>query len=354
MEERAKVNIEKLAELPGLLLAWYDENARDLPWRRDREPYRILVSEIMLQQTRAEAVKAYYVRFIEALPTISALARCGKEQLFKLWEGLGYYNRARNLQKAAQKIEFELDGRFPNTYEGLRALPGVGPYTAGALASICFELPCPAVDGNVLRILSRIAGISAPVDLPATKQSAAEALALLYPAQRRGDFAQSLMELGATVCLPNGAPKCGACPAALLCFARENGAVAHFPVKSGKKPRRVENHTVLLLVCGDELALRRREGDGLLGGLWELPNAPGSLDAQHALDLAAEWGAKPLKLTRQFSRAHIFTHIRWEMTCYVMECCVRSPRFVWADRARLEKDYALPSAFRKLLEGLYD
>ena len=336
------------------LTRWYDQNARDLPWRHTRDPYKILVSEVMLQQTRVKAALGYYLRFIDACPDVYALSRLPEDELMKLWEGLGYYSRARNLKKAASAVAETWNGVFPADYQKLLSLPGVGPYTAGAVGSIAFGLKEPAVDGNVLRILSRIAGISAPVDLPATKQSAAEALALLYPAQRRGDFAQSLMELGATVCLPNGAPKCGACPAALLCFARENGAVAHFPVKSGKKPRRVENHTVLLLVCGDELALRRREGDGLLGGLWELPNAPGSLDAQHALDLAAEWGAKPLKLTRQFSRAHIFTHIRWEMTCYVMECCVRSPRFVWTDRAGLEKDYALPSAFRKLLEGLYD
>lgn len=352
--ERIQVNIEGLAALPGLLLAWYGENARDLPWRRDREPYRILVSEIMLQQTRAEVVKNYYPRFLEALPTLGALARCGEGTLLKLWEGLGYYSRARNLQKAAQKIEFGLGGRFPDTYEGLRELPGVGPYTAGALASICFDLPVPAADGNVLRIMSRIAGFDAPIDLPAAKQSVTDALAAIYPESRRGDFTQSLMELGAVVCLPNGAPKCGACPAAELCFAKRNNAIARLPVKSRKQPRRVEDRTVLLLVCEGRIALRRREGEGLLGGLWELPNVPGALDAQAVLDLAAQWETEPLALTRRFSRAHVFTHIRWEMTCCAVECGARSHSFVWADRGELEREYALPSAFRKLLEGLYD
>ncbi|HWQ58227.1 MAG TPA: A/G-specific adenine glycosylase [Clostridia bacterium] len=337
------------ARLSGLLIAWYDENARDLPWRRDRDPYRVWISEIMLQQTRAEVVKDYYVRFLAALPTARALADADEQTLMKLWEGLGYYGRARNLQKAARAIVNDLGGLFPETYEGLRALPGVGPYTAGALASICFELPTPAVDGNVLRVVSRIAGIGEPINAPEVKERVTKTLAALYPAARRGDFTQSIMELGATVCLPNGAPRCCVCPAEGICYARTHGAAVDFPVKSQKKERRAERRTVLLLACGEKTAIRKREREGLLGGLWELPNTPGELDAQGALDLAATWGAKPVAVTKSFRRMHIFTHVAWEMTCFSIECAEESPLFVWTSNAELESVYALPSAFRKLL-----
>lgn len=341
--------IELDPRLPAMLLTWYTKNARDLPWRRDNAPYHVWISEIMLQQTRAEVVRGYYARFIEAVPTIDALASLDGDALLKLWEGLGYYSRARNLQRTAKLVVDEYGGHFPDTYGALRKLPGVGPYTAGAIASICFDAPTPAVDGNALRITARIAGIHEPMDTPAMHRRVARALAAVYPEKRRGDFTQSLMELGATLCLPNGAPKCEACPVATVCYARQNNATADLPVRRAKKGRRTEQITVLALSCEGTLAIRRRAGSGLLAGLWELPNVQGELDAQGALDLAARFGAKPVCIEKAIRRTHVFTHIQWDMTCYSIECAARPEGFVWADGASLADKYALPSAFSKLL-----
>lgn len=332
-------------KLPELLLAWYDENARPLPWRRDREPYHIFVSEIMLQQTRAEVVRAYYLRFLGALPDLAFLAGADEEVLLKLWEGLGYYRRARNLQKAARFILEECGGRFPETAAALQRLPGVGPYTAGALASICFEEPAPAVDGNVLRIISRIAGIFEPMDTAPMNARVRKALAAIYPPARRGDFTQALMELGATVCLPNGALKCALCPVGGLCFAKAENAALALPVKTEKKARRTEMRTVFYLDCRGEIALRKRAPNGLLAGLWELPNIEGALGAQAALELAGAWGVAPQAMLRSAERTHVFTHVRWEMTCYYIGCAQKNDAFTWADRAALAQTYALPSAF---------
>ena len=212
-----------LKQLPSLLLPWFARHRRELPWRRDKEPYHVWLSEIMLQQTRVEAVRGYYERFLERLPTVGALARAEENELLKLWEGLGYYSRVRNLQKAAQCIVDEYGGVFPRTYDEIRALPGIGPYTAGAICSICFELPTPAVDGNVVRVLSRFLADDAPVTDERVKRETARRLAEVYPRGHCGDFTQALMELGATVCLPNGAPLCESCPLRELCRAHLAG-----------------------------------------------------------------------------------------------------------------------------------
>ena len=246
---------KQYASLPGALLPWFRENARDLPWRRDREPYHVWLSEIMLQQTRVEAVRGYYLRFLEALPTVAALAETDEGALLKLWEGLGYYSRARNLQKAARVIVSEHGGRFPEDFDAIRALPGVGPYTAGAIASICFEQPRAAVDGNVLRVLSRITECGEPVDLPEVRADFTARLERVYPAGSCGAFTQSLMELGATVCTPRS-PRCESCPCAAFCLARERGTAAALPARLPKKDKRVEERTVFLLRCGDRLGLR--------------------------------------------------------------------------------------------------
>lgn len=336
--------------LAVLVPEWYAKNARALPWRHDCDPYRVWVSEIMLQQTRAEVVRGYYVRFLDALPTVEALAEADEEKLLKLWEGLGYYSRARNLQKAARMIVYECGGRFPATREGLLALPGVGPYTAGAIASICYRLPCAAVDGNVLRLAARIAGIAEPIDTPRMKADIAAALEAIYPVERCGDFTQGLMELGATICLPNGAPLCAACPMNGVCFAFRSGAVSRFPFKRKKKSRRAEARSVFLLLHNGCVALRRRDARGLLAGMWELPNVQGECTAQEALDLASQWGARPAAIVKSVMRTHVFTHIRWEMTCFYIECASQPDRFVWADRSALEETYALPSAFRMFID----
>lgn len=339
--------MEKLPQqLPERLLEWYAAGHRDLPWRRDREPYHVWLSEVMLQQTRVEAVKGYYRRFLAELPDIPALAACPPDRLAKLWEGLGYYSRMRNLQNAAQVIVSAHGGVFPREYDAIRALPGVGDYTAGAIASICFGLPEPAVDGNVLRVLSRVTDDAAPVTDAAVKREYAARLREIYPAGRCGDFTQSLMELGATVCGPNSQPQCALCPLASLCLARANGTALLRPVKAPKKEKRTEEKTVFILRCGTRIAVRRRPEQGLLAGLWELPNVDGKCSAQQALAQAERWGVHPRELCRSSEKTHIFTHIRWELRGFYIECAEAAPLFTWIDPARFRQDIALPTAFR--------
>lgn len=338
---------EKLGEK---LCMWYDAGHRELPWRQDREPYHVWLSEIMLQQTRVEAVKGYYARFLSELPTIRALADCPPDRLTKLWEGLGYYSRVWNLQKAAKVIMDEHGGAFPETYEAVRALPGVGDYTAGAICSICFERPTPAVDGNVLRVLSRVMEDSAPVTNQKTKTAYREALLPLYEAGSRGKLTQALMELGAMVCVPNGAPKCEICPLRDVCLANAHGTWEKYPVKEAKKAKREEEKTVFYLTCDGCLAVRKRESKGLLAGLWELPNVEGKLDAAQALLFAEKAGCEPAELLKSVERVHVFTHIIWRMRCYYIVCKEKSPEFVWADAERRKTDVALPTAFRMFVE----
>ena len=338
--------MEKLPrQLSQRLLEWYAAGHRDLPWRRDREPYHVWLSEVMLQQTRVEAVRGYYRRFLAELPDIPALAACPPDRLAKLWEGLGYYSRMRNLQKAAQVIVSEYGGVFPREYAQIRALPGVGDYTAGAVASICFGQPEPAVDGNVLRVLSRVMDDAAPVTDAAVKREYAARLREIYPPGRCGDFTQSLMELGATVCGPNGQPRCGECPLASLCLANARGTALLRPVKAPKKDKRTEKKTVFILRCGTRIAVRRRPEKGLLAGLWELPNLEGMCTAQEALAQAERWGVHPRELCRSSEKTHIFTHIRWEMRGFYIECAEAAPVFTWVDPARFRQDIALPTAF---------
>ena len=324
--------MDQLKELPIPLLLWYRENARVLPWRSHPTPYRVWVSEIMLQQTRVAAVLDYYRRFLEALPTVADLAAVPEDALMKLWQGLGYYSRARNLQRAARQIMEEQGGIFPSTYEEIRALSGVGDYTAGAISSIAFGLPVPAVDGNVLRVAARVTGDEGDIAAPATKKRVTAALAEIIPLDAPGDFNQAMMELGATVCLPNGAPLCDLCPARAFCTARLTGRTGQLPVKAAKKARRVEERTVFLIFHENRVALRRRPGRGLLAGLWEYPN-----ELSPAGDALARWGIAPASLRSAGTGKHIFTHIEWRMSALAVEA--GSPAlpegWVWADRAAL-------------------
>ena len=272
------------------LLGWYDKNARKLPWRDNPTPYRVWVSEIMLQQTRVETVKPYFERFVREVPDVTALAAVPEDRLLKLWEGLGYYSRARNLQKAAKMVLEEYGGTLPAEPKELRKLPGVGEYTAGAISSIAYGRPEPAVDGNVLRVLARLKADGRDVRNPAVKRGEAEELRKIYPQERCGAFTQALMELGATVCLPNGAPLCGSCPLAGLCEGLRTGRAASLPVLLPKPPRRIEERTVFLLLCGGKAALQKRPETGLLAGMWEFPCAPEKLSAQKARETLATWG----------------------------------------------------------------
>ena len=350
MEKQRKNQLE---DMVAPLLDWYAQNARALPWRRDREPYHVWVSEIMLQQTRVEAVRGYYARFLAALPDIETLANCPEERLMKLWEGLGYYQRARNLQKAAQEVMARYGGVFPGEYAAIRALAGIGDYTAGAIASICFGKATPAVDGNVLRIMARLTDCHAEVDSPAVRRDFCARLQKVYPADAAGAFTQALMELGACLCVPR-VPRCLACPVREYCEGFALGTHAALPVRKAKRARRVETRTVFLLYTEEKLALQKRPQEGLLAGMWELPASLGALSAEQALSQARAWGLDPVTIEKTLHHVHVFTHIEWHMTCHVIGVAKETGAFTWATREALGEAYALPSAFRPFLADFLD
>ena len=338
---------QQLKALSPPLLAWYDAHRRRLPWRETVTPYRTWVSEIMLQQTRVTAVLPYFDRFMTALPTVEALAAAPEEQLLSLWQGLGYYSRARNLQKAAQVI-VQHGGAFPQTYEGLTALPGIGDYTAGAIASIAFGQPIPAVDGNALRLTARLTGCAENVLEPKTRQRFRQWLTAVIPHDRPGAFNQALMDLGAMVCLPNGDPLCGDCPLRGFCAACEKGLQRQLPVREKKTAKRTEHLTVFLLRQNGAAALRQRPPKGLLAGLWEFPNVSGTLTEQQAAAQLAQWGITPHKWEKKAADKHIFTHIIWEMTVYTVTVQGEGPPdWVWRPDGERE-NYPIPTAFGKL------
>lgn len=345
--------VDQLDMLPRLMLPWYEANRRDLPWRKDREPYHVWLSEIMLQQTRVEAVKGYYARFLAALPTVADLAKCDDDALYKLWEGLGYYSRVRNLKKAAQVVMERYGGSFPREHGQVLALPGIGAYTAGAICSICYDQPTPAVDGNVLRLYARLTDDHAPIDLPATKQSVTQALAAVYP-REAGSFTQALMELGATLCGPGRKPECGSCPCREICLGCARGTAEALPMKTPKREKRQEDRTVFILRSGDRYALERRPGKGLLAGLWQFPNVPGHLDTAAALAAVEAMGLRPREIHREVYRRHIFTHIQWNMKGIYLEAAEPSGVFQWFTEVEIENQAALPTAFRLFWEERED
>ncbi len=326
------------------LLGWFYENRRTLPFREDPTPYHIWISEIMLQQTRMTAVLPYYDRFIRELPDPAALAACDTDRLHKLWEGLGYYSRADNLKKAASVICDQYGGELPGDHQALLALPGIGPYTAGAIASISFGIPVPAVDGNVLRVFARLYNDRADITQSVTKARMTERVAEEIPTDRAGDFNQALMELGARVCVP-GEPKCDGCPLSEVCGAYAAGTAAYLPAKAEKKPRRIEEVTVLLVRSPAGWLLQRRPSSGLLKNMWQ----PWTLEAQldktaasellHTLCPGGRLG-EPLPPAK-----HVFSHIEWHISGWLAESdAVPLPEgYLWADSMA---DYAIPNAFR--------
>ena len=342
-------------EAVGLLLEWYRAHARDLPWRHTRDPYHILVSEIMLQQTRAETVKPYYARFLDQLPTVRDLADADEQTILKLWEGLGYYSRVRNLQRAAQAVVHEHGGIVPSDFNALLSLPGVGRYTAGAVASIAYDIPVPAVDGNVLRVCARLMGCEDDVLLPATKTVIEQAIAPVVPSTGAGDFNQSLIELGATVCLPNTEPRCTDCPVRLLCVAAREGRTTELPVRNARTSRKIEQMTVLVVRARDDegavrYAIRQRPARALLGGLYELPHFDGHGEVAdvEAYLLSAGLSAHSVRLLPD--ARHIFTHKEWRMRGYEVEVSdtdrADAPAdWLWVTARDVESIYAIPSAF---------
>lgn len=335
-----------LERIPAPLLLWYREHKRDLPWRRESSPYTTWLSEIMLQQTRVEAVRGYFERFVKALPDVYALAACDEDKLLKLWEGLGYYSRARNLQKAAKQIVEEYGGVFPTEPDELKKLAGVGDYTAGAIASIAFGKRAPAVDGNVFRVLSRLMRNPTPIDEPKYRTYLEERLKEVYPDEGRdcADFTQSLMELGATVCKPTS-PTCYACPLAGQCRANLGGVQTEYPVKKEKPPKREEQLFVFLIETPQGLCVRKRE-QGVLKGTYEFPSAIATvgLTPEKVLN---DWGMSAFTVCGEQQFTHIFTHIRWEMLAYRVQ--VDSAPFQQFTLAEIEEKVSLPTAFRQCL-----
>lgn len=340
---------ESLHQMAEPLVTWYRENKRDLPWRDIQDPYRIWISEIMLQQTRVEAVKPFYTRFLKELPEVSDLATVEEDKLLKLWEGLGYYNRVRNMQKAAQQIMVEYGGQFPKDYETIRGLAGIGNYTAGAISSFAFGIPKPAVDGNVLRVISRITGSYDDIMKASTKTKVEEQLEAVIPHDAACDFNQGLIELGAIVCVPNGAPKCEACPLAQLCEANQKGLQDELPVKKKAKERRIEKRTVFVIQDGDYLAIQKRPAKGLLAGLYEFPNVEGHMTEEQVVAYCKKIGLAPLRIQKLESGKHIFSHVEWHMIGYrvrvdeLEKACTENMLFIHPEE--IQKQYPIPAAF---------
>ena len=338
-----------LNEIVEPLLAWYRENKRILPWRDQNNAYYTWVSEIMLQQTRVEAVKPYFLRFVKDLPDVRALAVCPEEKLLKLWEGLGYYNRVRNMQKAACQVTEQYGGSLPASYEELLSLKGIGNYTAGAIASIAYGIPVPAVDGNVLRVISRILEDPGDIMKQSVRKKTEKILQEIMPSDSPGDFNQALMELGAVVCVPNGQARCTECPVASMCRAYRHGTVDDFPVKAPKKSRKTQNRTVLVIQDGEYTAIRKRPDEGLLAGLYELPNTEGHLKREEVLEEVKKMNLEPLFIEQLPEAKHIFSHIEWRMTGYRIRVSSlekkNTDELIFADRRESDRQYAIPSAF---------
>ena len=336
------------------LVNWYRENKRDLPWRHNPDAYRVWISEIMLQQTRVEAVKGYYDRFLKALPTVKDLAEAEEDKLLKLWEGLGYYNRVRNMQKAAQQIMVDHAGRFPDTYEEILQLKGIGNYTAGAISAFAYGIPKPAVDGNVLRVISRITGSYEDIMKQSVRKKIESALEQVIPTDAASDFNQGLIELGAIVCVPNGGPKCEQCPVKEYCIAHAENLTAEIPVKKKAKARKIEERTVLIFKDGKQIAIRKRPAKGLLAGLYEFPNLEGKFSMAEVTGYRKKIGLMPVRIQELPEAKHIFSHIEWHMTGYEVTVDelekTNEEGFLFIHPEQIKKEYSIPSAFEKYTE----
>lgn len=349
-----------LPQIGEPLLKWYDKGRRILPWRENPRPYYVWLSEIMLQQTRVEAVKPYFDNFIANAPDIPTLAELEEDRLVKLWEGLGYYNRVHNLQKAAKLIMGEYGGTMPSEYEELMKLPGIGSYTAGAIASIAYGKPVPAVDGNVLRVLARLRMDGDDILSQKTKSRVEKELREIIPSDRPGDFNQALMELGAMVCLPNGEPKCGECPWEAICQAHRFGKVAECPKKKGKKERKIEEKTVLVIQDGEKAAFRKRPGKGMLAGMYEFPVLEGHRTEEEVLQELKKIGLKVLHIKPIGNAKHIFSHKEWHMAGYAVrvdelenpESAGAYQDWLFIDKHEARERYPIPSAYAAYAEYL--
>jgi len=333
------------SEFTSAVLSWYDKDHRDLPWRHTKDAYRIWISEIMLQQTRAETVISYYARFLEKYPTVQALADAPQEEVLKQWEGLGYYSRARSLQKAARVIVSDFGGRLPASVEQLRSLPGVGDYTAGAIASIAFGIPAAAVDGNVERVICRYYAIEDTVGTPAVRRRITEMTQALVPEDRPGAFANAMMEMGATMCTPRN-PACLLCPVRETCQGFAKGIAQELPRKQKKKAQRVENRAVLLVFHGDRVLIIKRK-EKLLGGLFVFPDVLEESDPARLCDALEKMGIRAAYDEKIGHARHVFTHLIWEMDVHALiaDAIADVPDGQWVTRDELEA-LPLPTAVK--------
>ena len=334
-----------------LIFNWYNQNKRNLPWRHDKDPYHVWISEIMLQQTRIEAVIDYYHRFMNEIPDIETLANIEEDKLLKLWEGLGYYNRAKNLKKAAIEIMTNYHGNFPTTYVEIIKLPGIGEYTASAISSICFNEPQVTIDGNVLRVYARFYNDKRNVDDPKTKKAIREELMQFVP-KESGSFNQGLMEIGETICLPNGLPKCEICPLKNDCLAKKNNTYLNLPVKEKKKDKKEEDYTVLLYHYQNKYAIYKRTKETLLNNLWAFPVINKNLSSTQLKEYLKVQNIAFSSISKEPMNTHIFTHKKWNMTSYIIELknVENMEDYKWVTKKDLEHIYAIPTAFQPFRE----
>lgn len=343
-------------DFTNLILDWYDDNRRFLPWRENPTPYNVWISEIMLQQTQVQTVLPYFERFTEALPNIATLANANQNRLHKLWEGLGYYSRVDNLKKAAQAVMSEHDGHLPEEYDSLLTLPGIGPYTAGAIASIAFGQRVCAVDGNVLRILSRMVAYDGAINVASSAKLLRLLAQSLVPAHRPGDFNQALMDLGAMVCSANGAPHCKNCPVAEGCLAYLRNLTGVLPVKKPGKPRTIESHSIIILLCKNQVWIRKRPQGQLLAGLWEFLDIPDTLCEDSLKCTLSDLQLQPEKTEALGAAHHVFTHKEWHMNGWLVHLASPTgpPNGRWVNIHDLETTYAMPGALSFYRSKLFD
>jgi len=330
------------------LLAWYDQHHREMPWRTTASPYRVWISEIMSQQTRIDTVMVYFERFMNAFPTMESLANASLDDVLKNWQGLGYYSRARNIHKAAHVIMKEHQGLIPSTYEELLTLPGIGPYTAGAIASIAFNQRVPAIDGNVLRVIARVKGIKDSIQSLKTIKQITSIVQEQISTERPGDFNQALMEIGALVCIPNGAPKCESCPLSNDCVARAKNLIDVIPPKKKKTLQKVEPRTVVVMEYQGKIGLRQRKDSGLLASMYELFHVEGHFDAK---DIVEQF-SNIVSIDSLAPHQHVYSHLIWQMIGYhiVVDQPVEGMEFVTMEEALTT--YAIPNAFWPFLQQL--
>lgn len=351
-DEHPLDRIDRLKAMTGPLLAWYGEHARILPWREEPTPYRVWISEIMLQQTRVEAVKPYFARFMEELPDVAALAAVPEERLLKLWEGLGYYNRARNLKKTAGILMEQYHGRLPKSRSELIRLPGIGSYTAGAIASIAYGEAVPAVDGNVLRVLSRVLASTEDIASASVKRSFEQDLGSVMPAGQSSAYNQGLIEIGAIVCVPNGEPHCGECPLCSVCLAARRNLTDLIPVKRRPKPRRIEERTILLIASHGRMAIRKRPSEGLLASLYEFPSLDGKRTLREVCETDLLQDAGILCAQSAPHVVHIFSHVEWHMSAFLIETERIPAQYIAADSDELRNRYPMAGAFDQYIRFL--